>query len=189
LRYLYNQLNTKFDEFSENQLAIITFNYDRVVEWFLLTCLQNSFGKPTMECLKVLASIPVVHLHGRLGYLPWESTTGREFSGKIDEQGLRKSIDEIKIIHEDISDGRDADFEKAKKLLDEAEKIYFMGFGFNNLNVERLGISHLSANKSWASAFGLTSNEIQAISKIINQKIVFSHYDCIGFCREIVTWS
>jgi hypothetical protein len=43
LRYMYNQLNTSFDEFGKNQLSFITFNYDRVVEWFLLTCLQNSF--------------------------------------------------------------------------------------------------------------------------------------------------
>jgi hypothetical protein len=92
LRYLYNQLSTKFDEFGENQLAIVTFNYDRAVEWFLVTCLQNSFNKPIVECLEVLSSIPIIHLHGRLGYLPWENATGRDFSSVIDEQGPRKSI-------------------------------------------------------------------------------------------------
>jgi hypothetical protein len=54
LRYMYSHLSANFDEFSENKLSIITFNYDRIVEWFLLTSLQNSFDKPTMQCLTVL---------------------------------------------------------------------------------------------------------------------------------------
>ena len=111
----------------------------------------------------MLASIPIIHLHGRLGYLPWEHPTGRDFNTVIDEEVLRKCIDQIKIIHEDITDGRDADFEKAKRLLEWAEKIYFMGFGFNNLNGERLGIANISENKSVATAFGLSQNEVGSI--------------------------
>lgn len=33
LRYLYNNLNTSFDDFGSNKLSIVTFNYDRVVEF------------------------------------------------------------------------------------------------------------------------------------------------------------
>ena len=96
---------------------------------------------------------------------------------------------EIKIIHEDIDDNRDADFSKAKLLLESAEKIYFMGFGFNKLNVERLGITSLQPNKSVATAFGLKSREIENIHRITNGKVIFEFHDCIGLCRESVIWS
>ena len=33
--YLFNKMNTTFDEFSENRLAFVTFNYDRSLEAFL----------------------------------------------------------------------------------------------------------------------------------------------------------
>src|SRR5438094_371000 len=45
LRYLYNHLNTSFEDFGENQLSIITFNYDRTVEHFLFTALKNIYRK------------------------------------------------------------------------------------------------------------------------------------------------
>jgi len=45
--------------------------------------------------------------------------------------------------HEDITDGRDRDFAEAKKLLTAADQIILMGFGYNAVNVERLGITDL----------------------------------------------
>jgi hypothetical protein len=189
LRYMYNQLNSGFDDFPENRISFITFNYDRTVEWFLANSLQNSFGRTIDECKKVLDSIPVVHLHGRLGYLPWENAHGRDFGSTLDRDNVRASVDQIKIIHEDIDDNRDSDFKKAKLLLESAEKIYFMGFGFNKLNVDRLGLSGLQPNKSIATAFGLTTNEIGFINKMTNGKILFENRDCINLCRERVAWN
>src|SRR5687767_3207796 len=37
LRYMFSKLNSSFDDFQNNQLSIITFNYDRCVEHFLFT--------------------------------------------------------------------------------------------------------------------------------------------------------
>jgi hypothetical protein len=188
LRYMFNQLNTGFEEFSENEIAFVTFNYDRTVEWFLATSLAHSFSKTIEQCKPVLEAIPIIHLHGRLGYLPWESKDGRAFDAVIDENSVRKGMAGVKIIHEDINDGRDADFAKAKALLKDAEKIYFMGFGFNKINVDRLGIADLQPNKCIATTFGLSANEVGYIHKMTDGKVVFDHHDCIGFCRERVSW-
>jgi hypothetical protein len=120
--------------------------------------------------------------------LPWESKDGRAFNAVVDENSVRKGMAEIKIIHEDIDDGRDADFGKAKELLKNAEKIYFMGFGFNNINVDRLGIADLEPNKCIATTYGLTANEVGYIQKITDGKVLFDGNDCIGFCRNRVSW-
>jgi hypothetical protein len=188
LRYMFNQLNADFDQFSDDEIAFVTFNYDRTVEWFLATCLANSFSKTIEECKSVLEAIPIVHLHGRLGYLPWESKRGRPYGAIVDENSIRTAMAEIKIIHEDINDGRDADFAKAKELLKNAEKIYFIGFGFNKINVERLGIADLEPNKCIATTYGLTANEVGYIHKITDGKVVFDGNDCMNFCRNRVSW-
>ena len=189
LRYMFNQLNTDFDEFSENEISFVTFNYDSTVEWFLATSLAHSFSKTIGQCKPVLDAIPIIHLHGRLAYLPWESKDGRAYDAVVDENSIRKGMAGLKIIHEDINDGRDADFAKAKTLLEDAEKIYFMGFGFNKINVGRLGIADLQPNKCIATAFGLSNNEVGYIHKLTGGKVVFDHNNCIGFCRERVSWS
>ena len=85
LRYTFDRLSTRFEEFGRNRLSIITFNYDRAAEWFLFTSLLNSYGKTYDECVEMLKSIPVIHLHGRLGYLPWEKPPGRAFGNIVDE--------------------------------------------------------------------------------------------------------
>ena len=196
LRYAYDKLNIGFDEFSENQLSFITFNYDRVVEWFLVTALSNSYGKPKDACVDVLKSIPIIHLHGRLGYLPWETSrieSTRDFNNAVHRDTLRVSVNEIKIIHEDISDGRDKDFQRARELLNDAKKIYFLGFGFHRTNVDRLGISTLAdAGKSLATGYGLTGRERTDITlKRTNGRVLFADPNgtCIDLCRNMIDWS
>lgn len=82
-----------------------------------------------MDCARVLKSIPIIHLHGRLGYLPWEAPADnrRDFNGVITRETLEASVKEIKVIYEDISGGRDAEFSRAKGLLDDAERVYIFG--------------------------------------------------------------
>jgi hypothetical protein len=135
LRYAYDKLNIGLEEFREHQLSFITFNYDRVVEWFLVTALSNSYGKPKDACVDVLKSIPIIHLHGRLGYLPWETSrigNRRDFNNAVNEETLRASVNEIKIIHEDISDGRDKEFQRAKAFIKRRRENLFLWFWFSS---------------------------------------------------------
>ena len=187
LRYVFNQLSTTFEDFGKNTLSIVTFNYDRVVEHFFFTALKNSYGKSDAECIEVLRHIPIIHLHGRLGCLPWEGDGGRPFHYQADEQALRVSMDNLKIIHEDTKDGRDEDFTTAKRMLAEAHQVFFLGFGFNPTNVERLDIKKLPGN-SMATAIGMKKQEIVAAVRISGQ-VQFRDIDCIGMCREIIDWS
>jgi hypothetical protein len=192
LRYIYNKLDTGFDEFRENAISFITFNYDRVIEAFLITALSNSYNKSTKDCVEVLESIPIIHLHGRLGYLPWESSFNtREFNNDVTKETLEACVNEIKIIYEDISDGRDAEFTRAKELLDEAERVYILGFGFHPTNVARLGLNNLKKkDKSLATGIGLTNTEMAGISQLTNGCVQTNNqYDCINFCRNTINWS
>lgn len=72
--YLYSaMIGNSLEEFGQNEVSFITFNYDRTVEHFLATSVGNSFGKSMDKVAKVMKNIPIIHLHGRLGYLPWQN--------------------------------------------------------------------------------------------------------------------
>jgi hypothetical protein len=54
LMYLYARMNSEFDEFGTNPISFITFNYDRLLEYFLFTSLYNTYGKGAEDCSAVL---------------------------------------------------------------------------------------------------------------------------------------
>lgn len=149
LRVLYNNMSASFEEFGKNSLSIITYNYDRSVEHFFVTSLQNSYGRNINDCRAVLKAIPIIHLHGSLGPLPWQVESGklnRPYHFMYNNDLLDEARQHIKIIHEN-TDGRDEDFKRANTLLNNAKQIVFLGFGYNPINLERLQINAISKGK------------------------------------------
>jgi hypothetical protein len=195
LRYLYNRMNTSFAEYGSHQLSILTFNYDRSVEHFLLTSLQNSYGKNPDECFQVLKAIPIIHLHGTLGLLPWQAATStREFDFNVSPQAISVAGANIKIIHEDIRDGRDKDFERAKALMKEASRILFMGFGYNPTNMDRLGLADLQERKRggecqiYGTCVGMGDYEKSTAYAASHDVIELVPGDCLDFVKEHIHW-
>lgn len=196
LRYLYNRMNVTFDQFNSHQLSIITFNYDRTVEHFFYTSLMNSYGKSSKECIDALASIPIIHLHGTLGPLPWQapSKPSREFFALASPQELAIAAENIKIIHEDIADGRDKEFERAKTLMKAATRILFMGFGYNSTNMERLGLHDLKERKNtgacqiFGTCIAMGEYEKSAAHAASHNVIDLLPGDCLHFMREYIRW-
>jgi hypothetical protein len=120
LTYLYSSMvGNSLDEFLNNKVSLVTFNYDRSVEHFLYISLKNSFGRSSQDTAGAMRSIPIVHLHGRLGYLPWQGgNNGISFGdNQIDGRKMDILQKEIKVVHEELTDGRDKDFDEAKALL------------------------------------------------------------------------
>ncbi len=145
-QYLFGLLNTSFDEFDQNKLAIITFNYDRSLEQYLFTALQHAYNKNDEECAEKLNKIPIVHVHGKLGRLPWERTHYSVVPYDVNRSNklglyVGRGRENIKIIHENID--KDPEFHQAFELLIAAKRIYFLGFGFNETNLKRLRIESL----------------------------------------------
>lgn len=186
LQYLYNRMiGSSLEEFSQNQVSFVTFNYDRSVEMFLSTALQNAFGKTTEEVAAVLNEIPIIHLHGRLGYLPWQNPSqGREYSGHIDQAVMEICRREIKVVHEDITD-RDKDFARAKQVLGAAQRVYLLGFGFGTKNVERLDLRSLTPEIFEGTAFGFTDQERHSNVVLCGGKVTLhTGYQCLEFLRN-----
>lgn len=149
-RYLWNQMKTSFDDFEKN-LSIITFNYDRSLEYYLYTVLKHKYpGKKDADYKNKLDSIPIIHIYGKLGFLPWEcekvqrpvpyNYDWKKPEEELDETDEKEMLIEnasqkIKIIHEG---GTVENAEEIRIKLNYAERIYFLGFGFNPINLQRL---------------------------------------------------
>lgn len=166
-QYLLNLLSTPFEDLNKKRLSIITFNYDRSFEHYLFTSLKNRYHITNQEFVEKLPSIPIIHVHGKLGSLPWEENVREETVGSSnltkksvpfdsfqnpdltsheDYEWYRKiwiklARDNIKIIHENSDES--VEFYQARKMLKGAERIYFLGFGYHETNLRRLGINDL----------------------------------------------
>ena len=65
-------------EFGDKSL-IIDFNYDRSLEHYLFTSLRSLHGRSVDECLEKLAKVPIIHVYGQLGTIPYPQPGSREY--------------------------------------------------------------------------------------------------------------
>jgi hypothetical protein len=189
--YLFNQLATTFDDFDKNKLSILTFNYDRSLEHYFYTCLQNAYGKSVDECAKKLKSIPIVHLHGDLGELPYLFGTSsmRPYSIKLSDGTVSIASQRIRIIHEGIAN--EPQFALAQKILSESQYICFLGFGYHLLNIRRLGFNNdksYPGSKLWGSVHGFTHAERDNLThdffgRFPSKDMPYG-FDALNFLRE-----
>lgn len=144
-RYLKAHLSGPFQELGKNQLRIITFNYDRSLEHYLFTTSCHTYGKSAGECAIQLAPIEILHVYGSLGPLPWQQAADPLPYGPADVTGrvIIQARQNIKVMHEGLEDTVQGHFEKAKKWLQWADRILFLGFGFHDNNVKRLDLARI----------------------------------------------
>jgi hypothetical protein len=192
LRYLLKQLRgTSFEEFHSNKVGFVTFNYDRSLEYFLARSLVHSFGQTHIAAKSVFEKIPIIHLHGRLGYLPWqaEKEKSRSYNSNIDRCILDLCIKEVKVVNRNTEINAE-EFEKARELLAKADRIYFLGVGFNNENLSRLGVMALEPNRAMATGVGLSNREFSLLHSRLYPRLEVKHrVNCIELMREYVDWS
>lgn len=148
--YLYHRLisGSNIDDFSQNQLNVITFNYDRSLEIFLHRALIGFYGRSEEETRKLLSNIHILHVYGSLGPLPWQTNDAKaiiNYNGKISEKRIVECAKNIKTIHEASEDT--GDITLARELLKNARRIYFLGFGYHQENLDILRIQDLDHNR------------------------------------------
>lgn len=190
LSYLYNYMVGKaLEEFEENEVSFVTFNYDRIIEHFFYVSLLNAFGQSEEKTAQVLSTMPVIHLHGRLGYLPWQNDNEVIPFGhaNIDPRTMSIMLDQIKVVHEDIADGRDKAFDAAKNLLHQAERVYLLGFGFGALNTERLGLDSIEPPIYCGTAYQLSSKENSEMKEMLGGKVELHNVVASGFLQSVAT--
>ena len=183
--YLFNRMEAPFDEFASNQVRFITFNYDRSLESFLFRVLQSAYGKSPDEVADVLPSIPIIHVHGKLGDLPWESRNGRNYESTMDPHEVLKAAQGIRIISE--ASPVDEAFARAISCIAISQRIVFLGFGYHAANLKRLRLDNSLDQRLWGSCFGMTDRERAEVEHHFRPRPITlgaPHAKALQFLRE-----
>ena len=165
LEYLWNHMSDgPKEDFKNNQLKIISFNYDRVVERFFQTTIEHTYGTDSQEASELSKSIEIIHVYGNLQDL-------NEMAYGEKPEDLASVAKCIRVIPEARNEN-DTQFEKAKKFIDWAEKICFIGFGFDSTNMRRLGFPNhdLSGKKIRGTVYGMKAPEVKAAENLLGAK-------------------
>lgn len=101
--------------------------------------MQHQFGVDSEEAWELLSeAIPIVHVHGTLGEYPAIPYGNR--------QKAHERLGSIKLVHE--AENATPNFKRASKLLNEADQVVAIGFGFGEDNVRRLNFFRECSNDS-----------------------------------------
>jgi hypothetical protein len=182
LDLLWAKLVAKPEDFPKNQLTIITFNYDRLVEFYLLTALRHTYGISEDQAATLLETISILHVHGQLGALA--SPHGRSFDSDPSPHNVKVAVSGIRVVHELAMD--DVGFVTARRALVAAERVYFLGFGYLSENLRRLEIASLVEKRELhGSAMGIEKGEMVSIQAHFGGKLQVEYTDAANFLRNV----
>ena len=138
-----------------------------------------------------------IHLHGSLGHLsavPWAATTIGESFDETLSSVFAKSAESIKIVHEPKPGAEE--FTRARYLLTQAKRIFFLGFAFGRTNVDRLDFNYINKDAGIKfSRYGMTDSEAALyIQQPFNRAQVYpsrqlppAEWDCLQLLKENIT--
>ncbi|MBU0769549.1 MAG: hypothetical protein KJ687_10700 [Proteobacteria bacterium] len=185
-QYLFNLLDSDIDRFHENNLSIINFNYDRSFEHSLFRAISSTYGSLLWrECEKALKEIPIIHVHGQLGGLPWQKEDGRFYSPRFSSKELKMVSNEIEILSE-IKETSPL-FDQARDLMKKADRIIFLGFGYNETNLRRLDIEKFSNKFLGGTAFDLGKSQINQIRDRWKIRLSEPNIDILSYLKDHIS--
>jgi hypothetical protein len=196
-QYLWNKISTEaWGNLDFSWLRIITFNYDKSLEQYLINAIQHSYNKSLIDAETKLSSLKIIHVYGSLG-------AALSFEEGYLQHGIGPNAAHIAAHSiQVIPEGRDdsPSIRQAKEHLLWANKIAFLGFGFDKTNMGRLdsqttcrrsipGEHGLPRNrKIYATCKGMKQGEISQAKTLLNSDFqyepIFIDANCIDTLRE-----
>ncbi len=166
-------------------MSIITFNYHRSIEHYLLNSLSSWHGRPLEECEKKLAEIPIVHVYGQLGKHQYGQTGYLRYRSNIgDFAHVADAAAGITLFHEPADTGA----EEARKRLVGAECVCFWGFGYHEPNLARLAVEPVSERFVVGTGRGLRGKEATYVERrvfeTVRSHMTLSAVDSLDLLRD-----
>lgn len=177
------------ENFHQNKVSFVTYNYDRSFEYFLSNSLLNRYeGIQDSEVDYIMSQMKIIHVHGSLGNMRWHGYNKREYNTVVDQNNVKIASEGIVNFNE--VDGNYEGYKEARKEFHEAKNVVFVGFGFHPLNLSRLaeGDCLLGKKRLFATSLGLTEEEISEIFRIAKTSMVMYPKNAIPFAKDHLTW-
>lgn len=155
----------RLDEIFDN-IAFISFNYDRCIEHFFFNAIQLQYSVDSRQAAAVVQKLDIIHPYGTVGALPMDVQHGIHFGGdydKVDEDYGTLS-ESIRTYTEQIEDS--VELELIRSQVQRASQIVFLGFAFHDQNMALLKPSKLMKEKPiYGTAFGMSENDVAVVTR------------------------
>lgn len=159
--YLYKRMTEKlitpesYKQFGDNKITFLTFNYDRSLEYIIEESLLNSFiSAEPQKKREQFEKIKIHHVYGCIDKLPFYG--GRKYGTEYNISDINRCSQNIKIVHETLDTKNEV-----QEIIKNAERIFFLGFGYAEENLQALGIGAVNygTKKIYGTSVGLTERE------------------------------
>ena len=180
---LFNTLKFEDEDPNIANLSIVTINYDRSLEYFLTENIKCNCDDDMMDfALKKLRKIKVIHAHGSIGIYP-QIEYGTS-PNNLD--ALKDATYSIKIVSDRLEDS--ADFQEAQKIISKAERIIFLGFGYDVRILDTLLTKTvLKEKKIYGTAYKLAKKKRGFLADYFDNQITLGNKNqgCQAFLKLI----
>lgn len=149
------------DDVLANNVTFVTFNFDRLLEFRLTTWLSSTYGVSVDLVADILRKFGVIHVHGKLGALPWLAAPDelqRHFQpDNYDGRDVAKFAEQLHIIGDGVDD---EPTDLVSRALSAADQVCFVGFGYDRTNMGWLQKCGLDKSLGrYGTRLGLTDAE------------------------------
>jgi len=209
--YLFNRLRREltgrdgYQDFGGNRITFITFNYDRSLEHFLFDSLLHSFEGADAQTVRAqIDRIPIIHVYGKLAPLPWQEddtskVLGYGDHGLLSSRNVLGIIENLYVVREErVNPEQD----KAREAIQEAERVFFLGFGYAPESLEALGLLDVLRRtpRIYGTAMRWNARELRDIrvnfvhmlqrsgnkSPDVGERVQIRDCDCVELLREFL---
>lgn len=183
-RLLIHTMNAPVLEFKNNAVSFVTFNYDRSLQFYLTQHLIGAYGLQRDAATAIITHFPFIHLHGDVGPLPGHGEVARDYKSEVPAHEIRQWSKRIHIVHDELAE-REANFQRAKDEIAQADRVLLLGIGFDSINMRRLEFDK-PGKYADATSYGLTGMERKAVTTFTQSRLKLHDMDCLTLLRERV---
>jgi SIR2-like domain len=183
----YPILFRKFDLGSDNndaykRVQFVTLNYDRSLEHFFNKSITYDLHDNSVHAAhERLKQIKIIHAHGSIGDYP---NLGYGIVDELDEATVNKAAESIKIVSDKLEESQT--FREAKKAIENADRVIFIGFGYNQATLSALFDTESRMKKEFiGTVVGLSRERISELEGFFNNKIRFEASNADKLIQEI----
>ena len=176
-------------------ITLIVFNYDRCVEHFIYNALQYFYRVPAQEAIELVKHINIFHPYGTVGNLPW---LGQDATTEFGQEPLPKQLLELSQKIKTYAEGTDpsaSEILNIREHMRKANTVVFLGFAFDQLNMELINPSQVDATtsdgiKCFATTYGISASDSNHIKKDISNlyhgsiDVQTANLTCSGLFQE-----
>lgn len=160
-----------FNAFVERlrKVYFVSFNYDRCVQQFMSCAARQYFDLTETQVASLLSNLNIHYIYGNIGPFNARSTIDTSFGSNPSAENCIGLVSELQTFTEGQNSN---DRHILDAYLDNSREIYFLGFGFNKLNMDRiLPLNGLCANSIFSTTKGVPETAVSQIRDDLDGRI------------------